>query len=240
MDESQEGGRRLLSAVERIIAGDDTLIGAVDAIVAAHPKARSTGEADRDALREDVGRKIVSAWSNRSALSGGATALPALLPGMGTLATVAGGALVDMALMLKFEVEMVLALSWLHGFDIRTERERQIAFLLAGVSTFEAREGRPFVVDLADAEAQAVWNYAPREMGKAVVSVFAKLALAGVGRGVFKALPLVGVGVGAGMNKVLTARVGERAMRELARRRRLADFAESDDVSEAQGPAEDV
>jgi len=231
MAETQDNdrGQKLLSAVERILADTETITGLVDDLVRRHPQHDSSDPTDKDLVVHTVGRELVRIYSNRSAISGGAAAVPALMPGLGTLAAVAGGVLVDMALMLKFEVEMVLALSWLHGFDIRTDRERQLAFLLAGVSTYEARSGRNYFVDLADAEAQAVWTYAPREAGKALVSVFAKLAVLTIGKGMARALPLIGIGVGAGMNKVLTTRVGERAVGELARRRRVSDFAGTDD-----------
>ena len=52
----------------------------------------------------------MSHYSNATAVSGGATALPSMIPGLGTLVTLTGGTLVDVALMLKFEVEMALAL----------------------------------------------------------------------------------------------------------------------------------
>ena len=122
-------GKKLLSAVERILDDDENIIALVEDL-----KSKMKGEGG-ESQQDAVGRRIVAIYSNRSAVSGGATALPAILPGLGTLATITGGTLVDMGLMLKFEVEMALALSWLHGFDIHTERERQIAFLLASVST---------------------------------------------------------------------------------------------------------
>lgn len=232
MHESSEStGRQVLHAVERILDSTDDIIALVERLK------RQSDLADRpEEMRDLVGRRLVAIYSNRSALSGGATALPALVPGWGTLATLAGGTLVDMGLMLKFEVEMTLALSWLYGFDIHQERERQVAFLLASVGTYDARTGRNFFVDLAEAEGTAIWNYAPREVTKFLVSVLTKVALLYAGRSFVKAIPLVGVVVGTGANKVLTRKVGQRCIEDLRRRRRLADEVEAglDDVVEAQ------
>lgn len=223
-------GQKLLHAVERIIEDPDGIIALVERL-----KSRSSFT-DVDLVREEVGRQVVTVYSNRSALSGGATALPALVPGMGTLATLAGSSLLDMGLMLKFEVEMVLALSHLYGFDIRDEKERQVAFLLASVSTYDARSGRNFFLDLAEAQSTAIWNYAPRELGKLLATAFTRLALMTAGRSLAKAVPIVGVVIGTGANKILTHKVGVRCQRELERRRRLADeeVARGEDVVDAK------
>lgn len=218
-------GRKLLTAVERLIRDDEELI----AIAERHQREIPREEhADEAAWREAVAALIVSDFSNRSAISGGAAALPSILPGFGTVVSLVGGTLADMALMLKFEVEMALCLTHLHGWDIRQTRERQIAFLLASVNTYEAKSDQNLFVDLAAAEGTAVWNYTPRQISKALVSVMTKIALLSVSKGLVRVVPFVGVVVGASMNKVLTGRVGNRCIAELKRRRELED-AEADE-----------
>ncbi|MBI3725311.1 EcsC family protein [bacterium] len=223
-DEEEDEGRRLLSVVERLIADDATLIAFARECAAKHP-------ADLDAA---AGEAIAHyAWS--AALSGGATALPGIVPGLGSLLAVTGGTLVDMGLLLKFEVELSLVLSTLHGFDIAREEERQLAFLLASVGTYDARTGWSYLGDVARAEVVAIWNYAPRELSKMLVTVMAKLALVLISRSFVRALPLVGIGVGASMNKVLTERVGERCKNELRRRKPTVRVVRpEDDVVDAK------
>ncbi len=212
-------GQRLLSAVERLIEDVDSLVARVE---------RMRREADLPPGEHDdirvgaLASKIVSSYSNRSALSGGLTALPAIIPGVGTVTALVGGALADVALMLKFEVEMALSLTHLYGFDVRNDRERQLAFLLASVSTYEASSGRNFFVDVAAAETTAIWNYAPRQVSKLLLTAFGRMALIGLSKGLAKALPFVGIAVGASVNKVLTSRVGQRCISELGSRRRQA------------------
>ena len=227
-DEAAESksGEKLLTAVERILAEDGELIGTTEKHIRGTPA--KDGETE-DAWRLRVAQQIVSEFSTRSAISGGAAALPAIVPGFGTLMALVGGALADMALMLKFEVEMALCLSQLYGYDLRRKRERQLAFLLASVSTYDARSNQNFLVDLARAEGTALWNYTPRQLSKAILSVMTKMVLLTASKSFARVLPVVGVVVGASANKVLTRRVGERCTSELARRAELERPAKKDE-----------
>ncbi len=232
----EEQGRRLLTAVERIIEDTEDLIVRVETF------RREAGEGvDEEATELAVARLLVRHYSNRSAMAGGVSALPALLPGAGTLLAALGGTLADMGLTLKFEVEMALSLTHLFGFDIRRDKERQLAFLLASVSTYEAKSGRNFFVDLAEAEGTAIWNYAPRQVAKALLSVMAKLVLVGTSKGIMKAVPFVGIVIGSSANKILTTRVGERCITELTHRRRMEpeEDAAGGDVVDADFRAEE-
>jgi hypothetical protein len=219
--EDQEQGRKLLTAVERILADTDSLI-ALSTLQ--QEKARLKGLPDEDATRDAAALEVVRHFSNRSAISGGLAALPGIVPGAGTLVAALGGTLADMCFMLKFEVEMALVLSHLYGYDITHEHERQLAFLLASVSTYDAKRerDRSTVADLAETQGIAFWKYAPREASKMLVGVMTKIALLSVSKGLLRALPLVGIAVGSSMNKVLTNRVGERCMGELKKRRELS------------------
>jgi hypothetical protein len=232
MTDAETKGRKLLSAVERILDDNDDLIGLVRRY---RDGARSHSEDEAEVL-EETSRQVIQHWSNLSAVSGGATAIPAILPGIGTLLALGGGALFDVALVLKFEVEMALALAYAHGYDISDPRERQIAFLLASVSTYDARTGRNFFVDVAEAEGVAIWNYAPRELSKLLASALAKLAFKQLSKSVARVVPLFGIGIGAGINKVLTERVGRRINAELDRRRatQTSEPEIPDDVVDAQ------
>ncbi|MBZ4416890.1 EcsC family protein [Myxococcus sp. RHSTA-1-4] len=226
--EDQEQGRKLLTAVERILADTDSLVALSKQELG---KAREKKLPSEDAVRDAAALEVVRHFSNRSAISGGLAALPGLVPGAGTVVAALGGTLADMCMMLKFEVEMALVLSHLYGYDITRDEERQLAFLLASVSTYDAKRERNTVMDLAETQGIAFWKYAPREASKMLVSVMTKIALLSVSKGLLRALPLVGIAVGSSMNKVLTNRVGERCMRELKKRRELSppESAETSD-----------
>jgi hypothetical protein len=220
--EGQRQGRQLLTAVERIIASTDSLI----ALSEEHQrKARERNLGSESATLDAAAEEVIAHFARRSALSGGLTAAPSLIPGLGSLIASAGGTLADIGLVLKFEVEMALALSHLYGFDITRNEERQIAFLLASVGTYDAQSGGDVLGELSQAARagkDAMWTYAPREVSKMVLSVMAKIALFKLSKGMLaRALPVVGIAVNSTMNRALTRRVGERCIRDLKTRRQL-------------------
>jgi uncharacterized protein (DUF697 family) len=208
----EEQARSLLTAVERLVMSDDHLREVVDACA---ERARAGGAKD---LQKAGGDQIVRHFSNRAALVGGATALPGLVPGAGTVVAL-GGVLADMTLLLKLEVEMALALTHHYGFDIEDEEERQLAFLLASVATHDAHTGKSFLKDVVRVEGTAIWNYAPRRVARVLAhSLVILLALRFGWGSVLRAIPVVGVGIGVGANKLLTLKVGKRCMSDLEAR----------------------
>jgi uncharacterized protein (DUF697 family) len=218
-EKPEEQGAKLLSAVERIVDDSDKIIALVQDYRRRTPQPTPQYQ---DLWHKAVAEAIVSSYSNRSAVSGGVTALPALVPGIGTLIAGLGGWLADMVMVLKFEVEMALALTHLYGFDIRDPNERQLAFLLASVQTYEAKAGESIVKDLGQTAGTAIWNYTPRQVSKDLVTVMTRLALLSLSKSFARALPVVGIVVGSSLNKVLTTKVGNSCIAQLALRRKQA------------------
>lgn len=213
-------GRQLLSAVERLVSSNDTLRTHV-AVCEARAKARAPeASKSKDTFRQLVAQELTRSYSNRAAIAGGATALPALIPGVGSLAAGIAGTFAELAYLLKTEVELCLSISHVYGFDIDEPQERQLSFLLAAVSTYDA-SGKNFFVDVVRAEGVAIWNYGSRVLARMVIKAMTALALAYVWRGLLRMVPVLGIVIGSGMNKVLTERVGERASRDLRTRRDL-------------------
>jgi hypothetical protein len=217
--EGQAQGRKLLTAVERIIAGTDSLI----ALSQEHlRRAREKELKGEDATLAAAADSVIRHFAQRTAIVGGLAAAPSLVPGLGTLATAVGGTLADMALGLKFEVEMALVLSHLCGFDITRPEERQLAFLMASVGTYDSKTGSNFLADIARAQGVAIWNYTPREASKLLLKVMAAIALFKLSKGLLmRALPVVGIAVSSTVNRTLTRRVGTRCLRDLQMRRQL-------------------
>ncbi|MEZ4444890.1 MAG: hypothetical protein R3B72_37790 [Polyangiaceae bacterium] len=210
MNQHDTDGRKLLAAVERLVAHD----GIIEAEVT-HALAREKGDSRRAA------EWLVRRYAGASGLAGGAAASPSLLPGWGALAAV-GTAAAEMVWLLKTEVEMCLALVRVFGMRLDNEAHRKVAFLLAATVTHEAATGRPLVVDLGEAGIEAIWSYSPREVSKLVVGLFAHVGVAMAARqlgiSATRILPVVAVGVGAGMNFALTRRAGRLAISALEAR----------------------
>jgi uncharacterized protein (DUF697 family) len=223
-DEQDARGERLLTAVERLVNGYDSLIAEVEALSAEAFPGREPSDVAR---RSVVARELIARYSNKSAMAGGVAAAPAIVPGGGTLIAMTGGSLADMTLVLKFEVELALCLTHLYGHDIRDERERWLAYLLATVTTYEAKSGRNYFADVLDVQLEALRKYTPRQLSKLLVSALGKIAVLRMSRGLLgRALPLVGIGISAAANKVLTTTVGWRCVESLERRRTMPDDEE--------------
>lgn len=210
-------GTNLLKAVERIVASPDEIERQTESIVQ-EVRDKLPTDATGAQIRALAEQKIVAHHANRAALAGGASSLPALIPGVGTMAAFVGGGLVDMTMCLKYEIEMVLALSSLHGFDIRDPRERQLAYLLAASHTYASTPGSVPIADFLKIELDAIWHYTPRQLGKLVTTLFIKLALVYSGKGLIRAVPFVGLIVSGGVNKALTHRLGTSVIEAFGRR----------------------
>lgn len=203
-----EQGAALLKAVERIVDSPAKIRARVTEILES-TRASLPDDATDDQVLGAVERELVSHYSNRTAIAGGAAALPGLVPGLGSLTAVLGGGLLDMTFCLKYEVEMVLALAAARGYDIEDARERKLAYLLAAAHTYEASGGKNPLPDLVKTELDAIWRYTPRQLGKLVGALFVKLAIQLAGKGLARAIPFIGVVVSSAANKTLTARVGK-------------------------------
>jgi hypothetical protein len=211
-------GERLLSAVERIVEDCDGLIAAVEAF---RLDTIPTADEDESDHRAAVADRIIASYASKSTVAGGASALPGLLPGGGTIIAVTAGAMVDMTLMLKHEVEMALCLTHLYDHDIRDEKERWLAYALVAVNIYEAKAGQSYVQDLAEAQLEAFALYTPRQLTKLVITLLGKIGLLALSKSFARALPFVGIVVGAAANRVLTRTVGRRCAEALERRRNV-------------------
>lgn len=205
-------GHKLISAVEELLDSPERLQAR-----AREAMARAGGDAGRAC------EAIIREQSNASALAGGLATMPGLVPGIGSVMAAYGGIVVQMVYVLKTETEMCLMMQSALGYDIRDPRERQLGLLLACVGTFESREGGDPLVRLGVTSLEAIWNYTPRELGKLLVNVAGRMVVYSAAkqslRAVVFAAPLIGIGVGAGVNKVMTRRVGRRALGALLKRR---------------------
>jgi hypothetical protein len=201
-DSNLESGTKLLNSLERLLACDAVILEGV----------RRRRALSRD--RNDACTRTIAEYSNTSAMIGAFAALPAVVPGYGTAATM-GAVVAELAYVMKTEVEMCLALAALYDLDITHRDHRELAYLLAAVTTYEVSTGRNLLHDYGAIGVQAIWTHTPREVTKLLLRILASIVIVRgsqvVGRGLLRAIPLVGVGISAGMNKVLTSKTGKRA-----------------------------
>lgn len=213
--EPNDQGERLLTAVERILAPPEDIRKLAERFLETE---RARLPDSPTLLRERTAQAIIRHYSLATALGGGLSSLPALIPGVGTAAALLGGGLADMTICLKFEVEMIMALASLFGHDVSRPQERSYCLLLAGLSTYQEMAGKNAVLDFALVEGEALWRYTPRQTGKLLATVFLRLAMLLASRRLLRGIPFAGAVIGFTANKLLTDGVGQRALAELHQR----------------------
>lgn len=180
-------------------------------------------EADAESIRKLSADKVVQHYANLTAISGGATALSGVVPGLGSVLVMLGGAATDVALCIKFQVEMTMALAVLFERDISTQEEQRACKLIGGLGLLaeQAKEGgrvigtRMFV--------GLVRRYLKGATLSLIKELFARIGLRFTRTALVKGIPFgVGVVIGAGANKALTTLVGKRVFAYLDAERESA------------------
>ena len=195
-------------------------------------------EEDEKVIFMNVGKRIVSYYSDRAGISGGMAGLPSMIPGIGIAIGLVGASAVDIVLMLKFEIEMSLCLCHLAGFDIDDERDRQLAYTLATVSSYDIMTNHDQAAASKSIIGAAFWDYSLRELSKHMIAMIAGILCMHFSKGLVRALPFVGVVVGASFNKIMTKRAGICCLDALWLRRHLISKGHSEDKDDPVYDAE--
>ena len=206
-------GHKLLYSLDRIVEKSSTIIKTVDQYKIVANSKGEEGASERD----KVAKLIIEHYSGRSAISGGTTSIPGTIPFIGPFLAI-GGNITDMVLLLKFEIEMVLALSYAYGFDITEDKERKMAFLITVVGFSDGEGGKNLLEDITRISGIAAGTYGPRELTKMIISILAKMTFSNIFRRGGKFIPFVGIAVGAGYNKIMTQKLGEKVIKVLKER----------------------
>src|SRR5262245_5039477 len=107
----------LLKAIELILAKPESIKRESIRLIQKYRQRYKTDRTEDD-IRDLAAQKIISNYSYLTAFSGGATALTGVVPGLGTVIANFGGATADIALCMKFQIEMAMALATIYDHDI--------------------------------------------------------------------------------------------------------------------------
>jgi hypothetical protein len=171
----------------------------------------------------DPGRLALAAFRRRSwhlAGTGAASAVPALLPGPGTVAEVSA-AIADVTLLTAAQVELILLAAHLFGRPLSDHDARLLDVLLVlGIDVGAVKLKRGGVVEamgishrpdeLHGASAEAL---AARVSGRLALQVTGRLARRRAHVILGREIPLLGMGLAAGYNMRSTRGVGDTAVR---------------------------
>lgn len=199
----------LLKAIELILAKPKDIREKVERIKTKYGK-KNNGLQDK-AIKEKIANNLIASYSNKAGLSGGATALIGIVPGLGTAIEIFGGATADMALCMKFQIEMTMAIACLYGQDIETEEGKKKHYIIAGLSTVNIEAIKQGGEQAAKLLSRLVQHYLQEASFDAIRILFKKVSITLSKKVLQKAIPFgIGAVIGFSSNKTLTWLVGQR------------------------------
>ncbi len=206
----QGGGSRLLQVVETITITPEDVTAIVDGYMSQCRKRYPRDSMWR--LKSRVADMIIQRYSRYAMVVGGATGIPGILPGFGSIAAAAGSALADAAVSMKLQADMCMCLAQLYGRDISTDEDRYLTFLIAATGRVQ-REGDEDEVRVgSEAGVDILRSYLRGAALQAVKQAFRKVGVTFTRRALAKAIPFgIGVVIGGGTNYALTRYVGREA-----------------------------
>ncbi len=165
-----------------------------------------------DKIDDLIAEKIISNYSYYAAFVGGATGLTGIVPGIGTAIATFGGATADVAMSMKYQIEMTMALATLYGHNIENEEGKRLCLIVAGLGAVNeaTKEGAKQIG--SKAFVKMTQQYLKGSSLIAVKEIFKKVGITFTRSAAQKAIPFgVGVIIGFSANKGLTWYVGNKA-----------------------------
>lgn len=107
------------------------------------PERASSQPASTEVEARTVGTKLIDRYSKYAAMTGGASALSGLVPGIGTIIAATGDALADAATCMKLQVDMTMCIACAFDYDLHDEDTRRLAYLIAAGGAIEKFGGDP-------------------------------------------------------------------------------------------------
>ena len=207
---TEEEGSRLLKAVELIAISPEDATAIADGYILQSRK-RFPNDAEWDhQLR--AANKIVGRYSRLAMIVGGASALPGIIPGLGTAVAIVGGGAADSLISMKLQVDMCMCLAAAFKYDITSEDGKHLAFLIAVTGSIQ-RAGVDAGARLGSkAGVNMLRQYLKGGALQATKQAFRRVSVTFTRKAAEKAVPFgVGAFIGAGVNYGLTRYVGNQA-----------------------------
>lgn len=165
-----------------------------------------------------IAAKVIARYSTLSATVGAATALPGVIPGVGTAVAVVGGGAADLAAALKLQIDMCMCLVELYETELSGEDKKHLAFVLALAGSAEQMVSNGGKVAVQKIAEKLVYQYLTGPALVTIKQLFKKVAINFTQKWVAKAVPLgVGVVLSGSANYLLTTVVGKVAVAVLVK-----------------------
>jgi hypothetical protein len=161
-----------------------------------------------------VAKRIIDRYSKYAAMTGGASALTGVVPGIGTIIAATGGALADAATCMKLQVDMTMCIAGAFDYDLHDEDTRRLCYLIAAGGALEKFGGDPGFRVASRTGVRKLHDYLEQDTPQETVRDFyVKLGVMFATKTLEKSLPFgFGVVFGGSFNYSLTGYVGKQAI----------------------------
>lgn len=209
---NEVGESVLWKSVCAVAIGPERAMAIVEQYQSAARKSNPT--ADDVKIEKIVSQKVIKKYARTSALSGAVTALPGIVPGIGTAVAVAGGGLTDAVVSLKAQMDMTLVLAAVYGWDITEQDARHMALLIALCGGLE-KLGEKTVTPIASkAGVKMLKMYLKGGALTTIKSLTRSFGVTFSRKALEKSIPFgIGAVIGTTVNYGLTLYVGKEAVK---------------------------
>lgn len=210
MTEKEDSGSSLMKMVEAIAITPQDARAVVETYESQARKALPT--ATDEEIQSLIIEKIINRYSKLAATSGATTALPGIIPGIGTAVGVLGGSAVDMSVCMKLQVDMTMCLGMAINGGMSNEDAKHMSYIIALYGSLEQMGTAGATRMASKAGVKMLNKYLTGSTLTFIKELFKKVGIHFVRKGVAKAIPFgVGVIIGGGANYALTKYVGKTA-----------------------------
>lgn len=161
-----------------------------------------------------LAKLLVNRYARLSATSGVVTALPSVVPGIGTVAAALGGGLADLAASLKFQVDLCYCLVEVFDEDLPDQDKSALGLLLALAGSAEQIATTAGKAAVEEAARRVILMYLRGSVLQTVKALFRKIGITFLQKTAAKVVPFgIGVGLSGAANYALTQVVGAIAIK---------------------------
>jgi hypothetical protein len=165
-----------------------------------------------------IANKIVGRYAKLAAATGATTALPGVIPGVGTALATVGGGLADLAASLKLQIDMCMCLVEVYQSELGGEDKKHLAFVLALAGSAEQMAANGGKIAVEKTAQKLVMQYLKGPTLKTIKQLFKKVAIDFTQKATARVVPLgIGVVFSGSTNYVLTTIVGKVSIAVLAK-----------------------
>ena len=207
---SDDLGSRLLRAVEVIAISPEDAMAIADRYILQSRQRFPRDPEWKHQLR--AANKIVGRYSRLAMMVGGASALPGIIPGLGTAVAMVGGGTADFLVCMKLQVDMCMCLAAAFKHEIASEEGKHLVFLIAATGSFQSAGVKTSTGIGSKAGVTMLRQYLKGGALQAIKQAFRRVGITFTRKAAEKAIPFgIGAVVAAGANYGLTRYVGRQA-----------------------------